>query len=182
MSGLLVRVTAALFSGFLSSQSSEFTQQYLQRLGGAADELAAIVARFDRSAAAEGLPRDIAVERLRAAPDRFVARQGEDAAATIARFEAVARRYRDLVASPPLLRPFAAMSDPDWPILARVLDDFRPAMPVTADGLVLTAAGFSGGWALGAGASGIVGMRKRRRARATAPLGGPRSGSGSARP
>lgn len=168
MSGLLVRVATSLFAGFLFSQSSEFTQQYSHRLGGAADELAAVVARFDASAAREGFSRDVAVERLKESADGFVAHQGEDAAATIARERDVSRRYGALLAEAPVLRPFAVLADPDWPLIARAFDDFRPALPVTGDGLFLTVVGFAGGWALGAGASGAAGMRRRRRARRAA--------------
>ncbi|MBC8129118.1 MAG: DUF2937 family protein [Rhizobiaceae bacterium] len=173
MSGLFVRVSTSLFAGLIFSQSSEFTQQYVQRLGGAANELAAVVARFDASAAREGLPRDVAVERLKSSADGFVARQGDDAAATIARERDVSRRYDALRAEVPVLRSFAALADPDWPMIARTVDDFRPAIPVTADGLFLTVAGFAGGWALGAGVSGAAGMRRRRKARRAArPIDG----------
>lgn len=173
VSGLLLRVVGATLAGLFSSQSSEFTQQYLQRLGGAADELVSIVRRFDASAAREGLPRDAAVARLTSSSDAFVARQGAEAARTIAREAEVSRRYAELLATVPLLRPAAALSDPDWPMLSRTLDDFRPAIPITSDGLFLTVAGFAGGWAFGAGASGAAGMRRRKRARRAArPIDG----------
>lgn len=172
MSALIVRIVGALAAGFLFSQSTEFTQQYLQRLGGAADELRTVVQRFDDSAHLEGLQRDAAIERLRSAADSFVARQGNDAASLVARQEEVERRYDKLTNTAPLLRPFEALADPDWPIMARAFDDFRPALPITADGLFLTIAGFAGGWGVGAGAAGVHGIRKRRRARRAA-AGGP---------
>ena len=177
MSALIVRVVGALAAGLLFSQSTEFTQQYLQRLGGAADELRTIVQRFDDSARLEGLDRDSAIERLRSAADSFVARQGNDAASLVERQQEVERRYTALTNTAPLLRPFEAFADPDWPMMARALDDFRPALPITADGLFLTVAGFAGGWGLGAGAAGIAGIRKRRRARRTGPGSPPAGGS-----
>lgn len=161
--GLFPRLAGALLGGFVFSQSAEFTQQYLQRLGGAADELAAVVGRFDASAAAEGLGREPAVARLRGASDPLVARQGADAALTIERFEDVSRRYRDLSAGAPLLRPFTALADPDWPTVRRAFGDYRPAMPITLDGLLLAAGGFLGGWGAGSGIAGVHGMRRRRR-------------------
>lgn len=168
MSALFVRAVGALLGGFLFSQASEFTQQYMQRLGGAADELRTIVRRFDDSARLEGLQRDAAIARLRSADDGFVARQGEDAASLVARQDEVERRYQKLTGTAPLLRPFEALADPDGTILARTFDDFRPALPITADGLFLAVAGFAGGWGLGAGAAGVHGIRKRRRARRAA--------------
>ncbi len=164
---LMIRVFAALLTGLVSSQSVEFTQQYLQRLGGATDELRGIVARFDANASDARLSRDEAVEQLRKNPDVLAARQGEDAAATILRYEELARRYRNLLDAAPLFRPFVALGDPDWAMTARAGDDYRPALPVTIDGFVLTAAGFGLGWAFGASAHGAtrMGRRHRRQAR-----------------
>ncbi|KQT64299.1 MULTISPECIES: DUF2937 family protein [unclassified Aureimonas] len=160
---LVLRVVGAVLSGFLFSQSAEFTQQYLQRLGGARDELRAVVERFDASAATAGLSRGEAVDQLKGGADAFVARQGSDAAETISRYEDVSRRYLDLTGSAPLFRPFVLASDPDGAILSGVAGDYRPALPTTPDGLALTLAGLGGGWALGAGAA--VGVRRRRRRR-----------------
>ncbi|WP_206453719.1 DUF2937 family protein [Aurantimonas marina] len=160
---LLIRVFAALLTGTVFSQSGEFTQQYLQRLGGAADELATVVARFDAGAAQAGVSRDAALKRLRGNSDPLAARQGEDAATTILRYEELARRYRDLVDTAPLFRPFVALSNPDWTTASRTSEDYRPALPVAIDGIVLTAAGLGLGWAFGAGAHGAVRMGRRRR-------------------
>ncbi|MEH6719314.1 MAG: DUF2937 family protein [Aurantimonas endophytica] len=164
MSALLIRLFAAILLGLTFSQSVEFTQQYLQRLGGAADELRQIVARFDESARSFALSRQEALERLRTNADTLVVRQGADAATTIARFEDVERRYRDLIQAAPLSRPFIAAGDPDWAIARRTGEDYRPALPVSLEGLLLTLAGFGLGWAFGASCHGAVRMRRRRRA------------------
>jgi hypothetical protein len=50
--------------GFALSQFPEYAQQYVQRLGGAVDELRIIVADFDRGAAEAGLTRDEALARF----------------------------------------------------------------------------------------------------------------------
>ncbi|GGE22087.1 hypothetical protein GCM10011390_46810 [Aureimonas endophytica] len=160
---LRARVLGATLGVLVLSQAAEWTQQYLQRLGGAADELRAVVERFDEGARALDLPRAEALGRLKASPDRFVARQGTDAEATIARFEATERRYRALLATAPLLRPFAALADLDPGIASRASGDFRPALPATPDGVALTFLGFLGGWGAGAGSSGAWRMARRRR-------------------
>ena len=165
MKGLLVRVFAAFAVCFLFSQSAEFTQQYLQRLGGAADALRDVVARFDTSASTSRLSRQEAVAQLKRNPDAFVARQGADAAETILRFDAMQTRYRQLASSAPLLRPFVALADPDWTIADRARADYRPALPITIDGLVLAIAGFVLGWAGGSMAYGAIRMGRRRRVR-----------------
>ena len=163
MRGLLFRVIAAFALCFLFGQSAEFSQQYLQRLGGNVDALRDVVARFDASAATSRLGRDEAVARLERNPDAFVARQGEDAAETIRRFEASEVRYRRLVDSAPLFRPIVALSDLDWTIVDHVREDYRPALPVTIDGLVLAVAGFILGWAGGSAIDGTWRMARRRR-------------------
>ncbi|HEX2018657.1 MAG TPA: DUF2937 family protein [Aurantimonas sp.] len=163
MSALLIRLFAAILLGLTFSQSTEFTQQYLQRLGGAADELRQVVARFDESASSLSLSRQQALDRLQANADTLVVRQGADAATTIVRYEDVERRYRELLEAAPLFRPFLAAGDPDWAIAGRTGEDYRPALPITVEGLLLTAVGFGLGWACGAGCHGALRMRRRRR-------------------
>ncbi|KAB0682829.1 DUF2937 family protein [Aureimonas leprariae] len=164
---LLSRILFAALGAFLFGQSAEWTQQYLQRLGGAADELRAVVGRFDEGAAASGLSREAAVARLKSQSDALAARQGRDAEATAARYAEVERRYRDLSAAAPLLRPFVALGDMDGGIAARAMDDFRPALPVTPDGLALTGLGFVAGWGTGSSLAGAARMARRRRGVAT---------------
>ncbi|WP_102959600.1 DUF2937 family protein [Mangrovicella endophytica] len=168
----VLRLLAALLFGFVASQSAEFTQQYLQRLGGAADELRRIVQRFDEGAASLGLSRQQAVGRLVANPDAIAVRQGEEAVLTAGRYADVERRYRTLREAAPLQRPFLALSDPDWDMLSRTGEDYRPALPVTMEGVVLTLAGFALGWAAGAGAAGTRHMLRRRRLRRKAAAEG----------
>ena len=52
----LALIVGVVFGGAFS-QAPEFAQQYRQRLGGALDELTAIVQRFDQDAARAGLDR-----------------------------------------------------------------------------------------------------------------------------
>ena len=167
LTAFLARVLAALFGGLLFSQSAEFTQQYLQRLGGAADEMEVVVERFEESARAGGLAPEAAIERLKQNADDVAARQGTDAAANRERYAALERRYRALLATTPLFRPFEIAIDPDWPIAGRAAEDYRPAIPATGDALVLAVAGFVLGWGCGGGAHGAVAMAKRRREKRT---------------
>lgn len=162
---LIARVVCAVAGAFLLGQSAEWTQQYLQRLGGAADELREVVRRFDEGAGAQNLTREEAIRRLREQSDALAARQGADAETTAARYAEVERRYRDLGRTAPLLRPFAAIGDLDTGVAGRALEDYRPALPATADGLALTLGGFVAGWGGGAGIAGAARMVRRRRDR-----------------
>ncbi|MCE7029023.1 DUF2937 family protein [Jiella sp. CBK1P-4] len=147
------------------SQSAEFTQQYLQRLGGAADELQVVVERFEESARASDLAPEAAIERLKQNADDVAVRQGTDAEANRERFAELERRYRALVSTTPLFRPFEIVVDPDWSIAGRAAEDYRPAIPASGDGIMLALAGFLAGWACGGGAHGAVAMATRRRER-----------------
>ena len=171
MLGLLARILPGLLLGLGFSQSAEFAQQYLQRLGGATDELRTVVERFDASAAAEGLTREAALERLSRNADPIAVRQGGNAREAIDRLAALEPRYEDMVRTAPLFRPFAMVADPDGATLGRTFDDFRPAVPVTPDGFLLAFFGFVGGWAGGAGGAGAVRrvVRLRRRKADAAP-------------
>ena len=67
----------ALLFGFAMTQLPEFVAQYEQRLGGAIDELAAIVTRFDSDSAQQSLTQSGGIDRLRANGDAFVRERGD---------------------------------------------------------------------------------------------------------
>ncbi|MCK5932349.1 MAG: DUF2937 family protein [Fulvimarina manganoxydans] len=157
------RLLAALALTGVASQSLEFTQQYLQRLGGAADALGEVVERFDEQARAGGLERGEAIDRLTRNPDDFVAGQGRQMGQTIAEAEAIEARYIQLRETAPILRPVVFLQNPDWDIAERAFEDYRPALPVTMDGVVLTLIGFALGWMLGSMGHGAVRLDKKRR-------------------
>ena len=145
------------------SQSAEFTQQYLQRLGGATDAMRAVVERFEDSARASALSPDEAIDRLKKNSDDLASRQGSDAETSRERYQDLDRRYTTLLSTSSLFRPFEVLADPDWSIAERAADDYRPAIPTTGDGVLLALGGFVLGWALGGGAHGAVAMGRRRR-------------------
>ncbi len=62
----------ALAAGLGSSQAPEYVQQYRQRLGGAIDELGAVVAAFDADSAKAGMTHDQGLQRLSHDDDVFV--------------------------------------------------------------------------------------------------------------
>ena len=63
----LALAIAVLF-GLVGAQGPEFAQQYRQRIGGALDELKAIIATFDVEASHEGLTAAAAIARLERKP------------------------------------------------------------------------------------------------------------------
>jgi Arc/MetJ family transcription regulator len=161
----------AMFLGGLSavgaSQAPEFAQQYAQRLGGALDELRAVVQAFDRDAAREGLDRQAGLRRLESSPDAFVARRGVSMAETIRRYEWLETQRAALESPNPFGRMAALASGLDGPIARRALESFRPAVPVTSEGFFFALAGFLAG-ALGGGLIGALIRLPFRRKKAVA--------------
>lgn len=146
----------AMFLGGLgavgASQAPEFAQQYAQRLGGALDEIHAIVQSFDQDAAREGLDRRAGLQRMENSPDSFVARRGRSIGETIRRYEKLEAQKAALEAPGAFGRMAALIrGDLDGPIARRAMEDFRPAVPVTAEGLLFALTGFLAGM-LGGGA------------------------------
>ncbi len=143
-------IRALTFAGGIAgavslSQFPEFSQQYLQRLSGAVDELGVIVARFDADADRANLTRDEALAEY-AKAGGFLAEQGAARSQEIQRFEAHSADYAALKEAAPLQRltQVHRFSDPD--LAARTWDDFRPAVPVTVDGFICAAIGYGAAW------------------------------------
>lgn len=148
-------------------QFPEFSQQYLQRMSGAVDELRVIVASFDVTAAASGLTREQALAELEGSAFRDDLRQ--TLATQIARYDRLSQDYAALKRAEPLQRLAQVYRFADPVLARRTWDDFRPAIPTTADGLVCAGLGFGAGWALVALVlGGLRRMFRRRPARAEA--------------
>lgn len=128
------------------SQFPEFSQQYLQRLSGAVDELRLVTAAFDLTAQASGLTRDQALAQI--GGTSFTDDLRDNMAASIDRHERLEGDYQALVGADPLTRLARLWHFRDVDLARRTWDDFRPAMPVTADGLIFAGIGFAAGWLL----------------------------------
>jgi len=141
-------LAVGLLGAIMAAQLPELVQQYKQRLGGAIDEVAAIVARFDADAASNNLTRDQAMATLSASDDDLVRRRGEDAAINIDRLLNLEESRLELENADPFgrLASFLAYADSD--LLAATVEDFRPAVPTTAEGLICALLGFLFGWCL----------------------------------
>lgn len=144
----LVCIVGALLGGMTLSQAPEYTQQYAQRLAGAVDELSAIIARFDADAASFGLTRQQGLERYAASPDDLLTERGLSMQAVFDRHARLSTQLAELRAAPPLARSFEVAQYFDTDVGAAALEDFRPALPLTAEGLAHTAVGLVAGFAL----------------------------------
>jgi len=154
---------AGLIAGLVTAQFPEFAQQYRQRLGGAVDELARIVADFDASARKAGLDREEALAQMRGTA--FLDARQADMRATFARLERLSATQAQMRTGNALTRIAAMLRSADREIARAAWSDFAPALPVTPEGLVFA----GGGFVLGAGVlRGVSRLgRRRRRARRT---------------
>jgi hypothetical protein len=149
------------------SQFPEYAQQYTQRLGGAVDELRVITQDFDDAAAESGLTREAALGRYELVSDDFVAGRGRSMRQTFERYAALATTLEQIRGADPWTRFTLLPKYLDSDIGARTLDDFKPAVPVTLEGLTYALAGFGIGCLVLSGLMRFLMLPFRRRHRPT---------------
>lgn len=144
-----------------TSQFPEFSQQYMQRLGGAVDALGEVVADFDATAAASNLDRDAALAQMQGTP--FLERRGADMTRTVTRFERLSRDLETLKGQGPFMRAYNGTRFTDPEIARAAWDVYEPAVPVNFAGLTFAGVGFVlGGLSLSL-IFGLLRMPLRRR-------------------
>jgi hypothetical protein len=158
----VLALVAGLAGAVALSQFPEFSQQYLQRLGGQADALTAVATAFDASAIAAGLTREAALNNLSAGT--FQVAHQADMRETLARADRVGSDLALLRAASPLERLALPQRFRDVETLQATWADFRPAVPVTADGMISAGIGFLLGYGLMVGLIALILAPFRRRA------------------
>ena len=158
-----MNISGGLFLAAAASQFPEFSQQYVQRMGGAVDELEKVVTAFDRAATASNLTREEALNEL--SGTEFLDRRQSDMRFTIGRYERLKRDYANLRDASAVERVRYINGFTDAELFTRTMDDFEPAVPLTPDSAAFTGSGFLAGFGAVFGASRLM---RRRRARATA--------------
>ena len=125
------------------AQFPEFSQQYTQRLGGAVEALGEVVADFDASAQAEGLTRAQALAEMTGGD--FVERRQADMQRTFERHAYLQSAQQALQDAGPFMRAYHVGKLTDTELMGQTADIFKPAVPVTFEGLVFAALGFLAG-------------------------------------
>ncbi len=128
------------------SQFPEFSQQYMQRLGGQVDELTRQVVEFDQTALADGMGREEMLQAMAETP--LVEAQEAMWRSTFARHARLSENLMVLREATPLERLALPHRMADPATVQAVWDDFTPAMPLSVAGGASAGAGFLGGWAL----------------------------------
>ena len=145
------------------SQFPEYAQQYTQRLGGAVDELRVITEEFDRAASAGGLGRDAALARYNSSNDEFLAGRGTSMTATFQRFEQLDATLQQIQYANAIERFQALPAYLDSDIGQRTLANYKPAVPVTIEGVLYAGAGFILGYLISSGFWSFCALPFRRR-------------------
>ncbi|UWP99202.1 DUF2937 family protein [Aliiroseovarius crassostreae] len=142
------------------SQFPEFSQQYLQRLSGARTELMVIAKGFDFAAEAAGYTHEEALAKM--SGSEFQNDLRDQMAGNLARFDRLEAAYTSLKQTEPLMRLTKLWHFRDTDLVQDTWDEFRPAVPVTADGLISAGIGFVGGWLILSLVLGVITMPFRR--------------------
>ena len=163
----IMRKTAVIAGGIAvalaAGQAPEFAQQYRQRLGGAIEEMQAVVARFDEDAARSGLSREEALALYSGSAEAFFRDRGTSMREAVARYESLAEQVQRMGAMPPIARPLALTRGYDERLVQGAWRDFEPALPITPHGLAWAAAGFGIGALLTMALARLLGFGRRRR-------------------
>lgn len=150
----IVTLVGGLTGAVGLSQFPEFSQQYMQRLGGAVDELGRQVTRYESDAAAQGMPLGGYLVAL-ADEGEMAKTQSGNMASDIARYDRLSKALNTLEGAGPFMRARLAFDlAPDREVAQRAWQVFKPAVPATFEGAVFAGVGFVGGWlalALGVG-------------------------------
>ena len=157
-----IALCCGLASAALFSQAPEFTQQYIQRLSGAVNELRVIAAGFDLAAAAAGKTR---AEALAASPSNgFEGQLKETIAISVRRFERLEADLNALAAADPMRRLAMPLRMSDRQLLEQTYAAYKPAVPLTAEGGMAALFGYFLGWITAFGALSLI-LRPFRRVR-----------------
>lgn len=134
-------IAVGILAGVTTSQLPEFAQQYRQRLGGAIDALQQVMAVTAEDAARNGLDVDGALARLKRNSDPLVAAQGhslEDMRERLADMRAERDAYDQ---SDQFGRILLFLTTSDADVVRGTYQDFEPAVPATAEGIVTALVG-----------------------------------------
>ncbi|MFK7744604.1 MAG: DUF2937 family protein [Roseobacter sp.] len=151
---------AGLAGAFGAAQFPSYSQQYLQRLGGAVDALGQVVADFDASAGALGLSRQAALAQMQGTP--FVDARRADMERTFARFAVLEADLKALRDYGPFMRAYHASHLSDAEIARGTWSDYQPTLPLNFASAVFAGFGFI---VVGFGVGGVLMLLRPRRRR-----------------
>ncbi|MDC0738574.1 DUF2937 family protein [Cognatishimia sp. SS12] len=136
-----VVLAAGILGAAGGSQAPEFSQQYVQRLGGAVEELQRFVTAFDADAASVGLSRQAALQELAQGGSLGRAR-AESMRSTMAREARLSATLEAVTGAGPFMRSYAVAKMSDPALLSATWAHYQPALPLTFPGVIFAGGGF----------------------------------------
>jgi hypothetical protein len=135
----LLTFLAGLSGAAALSQFPEFSQQYVQRLGGAVDALAGVVDDFDNSAASQGLSREAALAQM--SGTAFLEGRRQDMQQSFQRYDRLQGQLDEMGRAGPFLRAYLSVSA-DGKLVRAVYQNYKPALPLTLEGGIFALLGY----------------------------------------
>lgn len=157
--GQIVNLGGGAVMLIAASQFPEYSQQYVQRLGGAVDELRLVAADFDKSAEGVGMDRAEALASMTG--NAFQEARRADMTRSFARLDRLEGDLELLNGANAITRLRHVARLTDTGIAARAWEAYRPAVPISFDGIVFALGGFFAGFAAMLGLGKVIGRRKR---------------------
>lgn len=157
----ILTLTGGLLGALALSQFPAFSQQYLQRLSGAVDELGVLAVEFDRSARSSGLTRDEALAQL--GGTAFEEDLRGNLTERLARYDRLQAAHAALTGRGPLMRLVTPWHFADADIARATRRDFEMGMQFTLDGVICILIGYVLGRGAVGGAVSVIGWSLRRR-------------------
>jgi hypothetical protein len=159
--GKLVNIFGGVGLGVALSQFPEYSQQYVQRLGGAVDELKTVVSDFDQTAQSSGQTRSQALASMDSG-DVFLQGRHDDMTRTINRYDYLNESYEILQPAGAFERLAYVRRFGDPQITKNAYADFQPAIPLSVDSILLLFGGYILGYGSLAGTGRVLRRRKKR--------------------
>ena len=164
---MILRTTVLVvgLAGALSAaQFPAYSQQYVQRLGGAVQALDEVVSDFDASAAELGLTRQEALLQMHGTA--FVEARRADMQIAFARHAALSADLASLKEMGPLMRAYRVQHMMDRDLARGAWQSFEPALPLSLASALFAAIGFVVASGL---ASGLLRLCLPRRRKVSLP-------------
>jgi hypothetical protein len=160
------RAIAVIFGGLSAmglSQFPEFSQQYLQRIGGATEEVRVIADQFRADASSNGYTVETALEAYAASDDTFLNDRAASVKLILEREKFLTEHYAALTNPSGFNKLISFSMVRDGDLATAAVADFRPAVPVTFEGASHAGLGFLFGYFLFRLPVYAFGGRRRRR-------------------
>ncbi|MEZ5920572.1 MAG: DUF2937 family protein [Parvularculaceae bacterium] len=145
MLGRLIALIVGAAAAVGASQGPGFTLQYMQNLAGRIDELRPIVEDFDAKISGYGYTREAALAECHSSSGLLEA-LCSTYETTVMRYDELLAHQNELKATSEYMRPLLLARTYKRDIAQSVYDEFKPAMPVTAEGFAYGGGGFLAGW------------------------------------